>query len=392
MIRSLDAPTRRLYILFLAGFIAFGAIFTIAGAGLPQIIRTFGWSYAVTGAVLSASALGYLVSTFLSGILLARVPARAVLVTALGIGALSWSLFGRWASPWLNFYLYFGSGICMGGIEVVANLEIIHMERNGQSRLMNLLHAAFCVGAVVGPASMGFLTRTGLSILSVFSVTAGFLAVMAILFSVIRFPRVRPEPGHEEAQGLRLLRQPVLLLLTLVLLLYVGVEIGVSSWSSEYFVKVLGASPSTGAFAVALFWTGLLAGRLGISVGYRGTRQELVMLVLAVLSSAGLVLLLLARSVPAVAGAVVLAGLGCSGFYPLAISVVGRYYKSGVAIGTAVTGGAAGSVAFPFLMALLSQSVGMRGGFWFYLALSLVLVGLTGALARQVRPGRQDRG
>jgi MFS family permease len=150
-------------------------------------------------------------------------------------------------------------------------------------------------------------------------------------------------------------------------------------------VKVLGVSASTGAFAVALFWLGLLAGRLGISFGYKGSRQELLMLGLSMVSAAALVGVLLARSAAAVAAAVFIAGLGSSGFYPLGMSVLGRHFKSGVAVGTAATGGAVGSIVFPFAMALISQTIGIRRGFWFYLGMNVLLVVIAAFLVRLVR-------
>ena len=72
--------------------------------------------------------------------------------------------------------------------------------------------------------------------------------------------------------------------------------------------------------------------------------------------------------------AIFVAGLGCSGFYPLGMSLLGKHFKSGVAVGTAATGGAAGSIAFPFAMAIISQRVGIRNGFWFYLGMNVLLV------------------
>jgi fucose permease len=281
--------------------------------------------------------------------------------------------------------LNFGIGLCQGAMEVVINLEIIHMERKGQSRLMNLAHAVFCVGAIGGPAAVGYLLNARVPVVAIFVISSSLFAVLALFSVLTRFPRVRqaPEPGARS--GLRLLRQPLLLLITAVLLIYVGTEIGISSWASEYVVKVLGVPASTAAFAVALFWTGLLAGRLSISFGYRGTRQELVMLGLSVLSAAALVVVLLVRSPAAVAAAIFVAGLGSSGFYPLGMSLLGKHFKSGVAVGTAATGGAAGAIAFPFLMALLSQGMGVRSGFRLYLVLNGILIVLTVVLVRVVR-------
>ena len=390
MFKTLDLPTRRLYFLLLAGFILFGAIFTVAGAALPQIIRSFGWSYTVTGLVLAASSAGYFLGSFVNGFLVQRYPPRLIMLVGLIVGALSMSLFVRWPSPWLNLLLNLGIGLCQGSMEVVINLEVIHMEEKGQSRLMNLIHAAFCAGAIVGPAAVGYVLQKGIPLVSIFITAAALYGVFAVIVACVRFPRVEPVREKGGDSGLRLLRQPVLLIMTAALLIYVGTEIGVSSWSSEYVVKVLGVSAWAGAFAPAIFWLGLLAGRLAISFGYRGSRQELIMLALSAVSAAALVGVLLARSPAAVAAAVFIAGLGSSGFYPLGMSLVGRRFKSGVTVGMVATGGAAGSIAFPFAMALISQSVGIRSGFWFYLGVNIFLVFLTVLLVRIVRKGRPE--
>ncbi len=390
MFRTLDVSTRRLYLLLLAGFVMFGVIFTMAGAALPHIIRTFGWSYTVTGLVLAASSAGYFLSSFVNGFLVQRIAPKTIMIAGLAVGVAAMALFMRWPSPWLNLFLNFGVGLSQGGLEVVTNLEVIHMEQKGQSRLMSLMHAAFCVGAIVGPAAVGIVLQTGIPFVSVFIVSAVLLAGLALLVVLTKFPRVRPQTEQREGSGLSLLKEPLLLLMTAALLVYVGTEIGVSSWSSEYVTKVLDVSASMAALAVAVFWLGLLAGRLGISFAYKGTRQDRLMLGLAAVTAVALVGVLAARSIPTVAVAVFAAGLGCSGFYPLGMSLLGKQFKSGVAVGTAATGGAAGSIAFPFFMALLSQRVGIRDGFWFYLGMSLLLVVISVLLVRMVHrtPGR----
>jgi fucose permease len=273
-------------------------------------------------------------------------------------------------------------------MEVVINLEVIHMEEKGQSRLMNLIHAAFCAGAILGPAAVGFVLQKGMPLVWIFMASAALYAVFAVIVACVRFPRVQPVYEKGADSGLRLLREPVLLIMTAALLIYVGTEIGISSWSSEYVVRVLGVAAWAGAFTPALFWLGLLGGRLAISFGYKGSRQELLMLALSAISATGLLVVLLAPSAAIVAVAVFVAGLGSSGFYPLGMSLVGRRFKSGVAVGTVATGGAAGSIVFPFAMAVIAQTIGIRSGFWFYLGVNIFLVFLTMVLVRIVRKGK----
>lgn len=182
--------------------------------------------------------------------------------------------------------------------------------------------------------------------------------------------------------------QPLVLLTTFFLLLYVGAELGISTWISEYFVRALRASQFSGAIAVSIFWAGMLAGRFTLSVAYRGSRQEYVVLGLAALSAAAIGLILVLRSTWLVAAAVFLTGVGFSGIYPLSLAIVGRYHRTGMAVGAVTTGGGIGSFTFPFLMAVLAQTMGIRGGFWFYLGLAVVLVGIAALIIRTTRRAR----
>ena len=386
MLSGMESRSRRLLILLICNFAAFGIIFTVIGAALPQIIRLYQWSYAVTGLVVSASGIGYFLSCFLTGHLLQRFRPKTILVVGLLVGVVGMALFARWASPLLNLSLNLAVGVCQGAAEVVTNVEIVELEQKGQSRIMNLVHAAFCVGSMVGPALVGFLAVSGIGASVVFAAAAVILLILAALFATASFPQPRGETPEEGGNRWAwLLRQPMLLLLALLLLVYVGAEFGVSTWISEYFVRILGASESTGAFMVSVFWFGLLAGRLATSFGYRGTRLEYLLLGFALLAVVGLGGVLAARSVIGVAAGVLVAGLGFSALYPTGIAVVGHYYPSGAALGAAAGASGFGSFAFPFLMSVLSQAVGLRGGFWFYLGLAMVLCLISAVLIRMAR-------
>ena len=65
------------------------------------------------------------------------------------------------------------------------------------------------------------------------------LNASALLFAFVRFPRDQEAETSEKKGTAKILRTPLLLLLTILLFLYVGAELGVSNWVSEYFVKVL---------------------------------------------------------------------------------------------------------------------------------------------------------
>ncbi len=385
MLSALDSRTRRLYLLLLVDFAAYGALITIFGAALPRILDEFRWSYTLAGVVLAAGPAGFFTSTLGCGLLLQRVRPKPLFLIGLALGGLSIGLFARFPSPLLNFFLNLVVGISQGFIEVVTELEVVHMEKRGQSRLMNLLHAGFCVGAIAGPATVGALERTRAGWSAAFPAFGVLLLLLLAVFSAVRFPEPGRDRPPEARGGMRAAREPLVLLLAVALFVYVGSELGLSSWTSEYFVKILGAPAAVGAFSVSVLWVGMMCGRLLISFGYRGTRQDLILLVLGALCSLGLAGILLAHTQAAVMILVFATGLGYSGVYPLAINLVGRHHRSGVAIGAVSTGAGIGSLVFPFIMAVISQRFGLRSGYLFYLGLDAVFVVFAVVVIRVVR-------
>jgi fucose permease len=253
---------------------------------------------------------------------------------------------------------------------------------------MNLMHAAFAVGAIIGPLAVGRIMDAGLSWQMIYRLMALATILMAGILSLLPFSRLgkESEESKDRPRLTQLLKHPLLILGFLVLFLYVGTELGTSSWVSEYYVKFLGTSASTGAYMVSIFWIGLLIGRLGLS-GYGGQRQAELILALAVICTLGLTFAIL-MSGPWLAGVgFFISGLGFSAIYPLVVALVGKHLKNGqgAAIGFVATGGGVGSFAFPFFMAAISDRFGIQRGFFFYIGLDFIMVILACAVIWQTR-------
>jgi len=384
--RYIESRFRSLFVAMLVNFTLFGVTLTIIGATLPKIISEFQWSYIATGAVISAGSIGYFVSTFISGILVQRLSPRVIIATGLVLQAMGLSLFATRPVVLFNLLLNLLIGLGQGGTEVVVNFSVVRMEHSGQSRLMNLMHAAFAVGGVIGPFVVGML-------ISVWRVFYRLMALASILmagtFLPLPFSRLagEVEKSEDDPRIIELLKRPLLILAFLILFLYVGTELGVSVWVAEYYVKTLGASASVGAFMVSVFWMGLLIGRLGVSFGYRGYRQAELLFILASVCTVALSFAVLMRG-PWLAGVgFFISGLGYSAIYPLVMALVGKHFKrgQGVAIGFASTGGGIGAFVFPFFMAAIADKFGIQRGFFFYIALDVLMVALTCAVIWQVR-------
>lgn len=370
-----------LFLLLFVNFLLYGGVSTVVGATLPLVIRSFDWAYLATGAVVAGGAVGYFATTFLAGLLVGRVGPGALMTGGLCLQAAGLAGFGSLPSVGFNMAALVLLGVGQGTSEVATNYSVVQMEPAGQSRKMNLIHSAFTIGAIAAPFATGLLARmTDRWRLTYLGLAALSLAMMAAVWGLRRSFPVAEAGGHPSSSPLRrVIGRPLLWLLAAVILLYVGVEMGISAWIAEYHVRRFGIAPERSAFMVSVFWLGILLGRLLTSILYHGNRPALLLVGFALLAAVALGRGLLADRWGWGAGWFLVTGLGLSAIYPLVMAVTGAAFPrhQGVAIGMVTTGGGIGACCFPFVMSALSDRMGIAAGFWFYFALAVAMVAVT---------------
>ena len=364
---------------FFVNFVFFGAVVILVGAAVPEILRTYSWRYVEMGAILAGGSIGYFVSTFVCGILLRRWGPKRVIVYGLVLQAAGLAAFGQMPSLAINAIALLLIGLGQGGSEVVTNFSVVRIEHSGRSNLMNFIHAAFTTGAIVGPLGIGQLIERGYPWQVAFLALAFLSLLMALAFTLLSFETVSADHAKQENSPLSyLMSQPLMLLLTTLILLYVGVEIGTSNWIAEYFVQSLGVSAASGAYTVSLFWMGLLAGRLSVAIFYRRDDQAVLLVTACILSALSLSLGLWGESFTWKAACFFSTGMGFSIVYPVVVVLAGRFFptQQEMAIAIISTGGGVGSFAFPFAMSSLADSWGIERAFWFYAFIALAMSGV----------------
>jgi fucose permease len=348
---------------------------TIIGATLPKILANFHWNYLTAGIVLGAGAMAYFVSTFVVGYLVKHWGSKPTILLALTLIVAGLAFFATTPDPAANTLLSALIGLGQGGVEVGLNSTILRMDERNTGRPMNLLHGAFAVGAIVGPFTVSLLMQSGLDWAVVYRGMAVIFVLLAVLMAFAALPSVQPEAAEHDETRERLSANPAYWLSFFALFLYVGVELGVSNWVAEYFVVVFAYPPDASAMLVSLFWLGVLVGRFGVPLLYKGSRPEAALVGLSALATASIGLLMLLGYMPAYAitvdvgrGLLFLAGLGCSIYYPTVMTLVGECFprSQSQAVGFAATGGGIGSFVFPFLMSSIAQNWGIRAGFATY--------------------------
>lgn len=373
---------RALFLLLFAVFIIFGMSMTIIGATLPVILTDFQWNYLIAGFVLGAGAIAYFVATFVGGYLVQHWGAKPTLLLGLVLDVVGLSFFATTPEPLTNILLSALIGIGQGAIEITINWSTLRIDEKNSGRPMNLMHGAFAIGAILGPMAVGALIHSGLGWTIVFRGMAAIFVLLAIIMVFTPLPFAAHAAEKQSASAERLSKHPAYWLSFFALLVYVGVELGISNWVAEYFVAVFSYSPAASAFLVSLFWAGLLAGRFGVPLFYAGPRQDAVLIGFSALAAVAVILLTVLGyvgrqplTIEIGRALVFFAGLGCSIYYPAVITLLGKCFPhaQSQAIGFAATGGGIGAFAFPFLMSALSQTWGIRAGFATYGVFAIVM-------------------
>ena len=389
---------RSLFLVLFTVFTLFGTSFTIIGATLPKILADFQWNYLIAGTVLGASAVTYFVSAFAAGHLIKRWGPKRTIVSGIALDVIGLGFFAANADPLTNVLLGALIGLGQGCVEVGVSWCTLRIDRENTGRPMNLMHGAFAIGAILGPLAVGVLMHSGLAWTAVYRGMAIIFALIALMVLLTQLPAVEAQAAEHAEKSERLSAHPAYWLSFFALFLYVGVELGVSNWVAEYFVAVFTYSSAASAMLVSLFWFGLLAGRFGVPLLYKGPHQDAILVGLSALAALTIILLTLLgyttlNPVTDDIGRVLvfLAGLGCSIYYPAVITLLGKCFPhaQSQALGFAATGGGIGSFLFPFIMSAISQSWGIRAGFATYGVFAIamtVVAAMLAAIARKRNP------
>jgi fucose permease len=345
------------------------AFVAFVGVGLPDGMLGVAWPSLRSdlerpledlGELILFWSAGYLLSSVVSGPLLARFGFGPVLVAsalAMGLGAGGYAI----ASDWTALLAASAIGGAGGGT-IDAGLNTWLAMRRGAGSL-NVLHGCYGLGAALGPASIS----AGLALGSwriAYAVVAGMFLLIGLSLAATRSVW-GTEGGTRPGDGSlsRALRLPGAWAGIALFFLYVGVEVSAAQWSYSLLVESRGVAASTGVAAVSLFWIVFTGGRFffGAIAGSRSLRP--LLLGSLVVSGAGALLLSLSTSGPASAVALGLIGFGLAPAYPLLVAAtpgrVGAHLAPST-IGLQVAGGTIGGALVPAALGLAASRVGLE--------------------------------
>lgn len=377
-----DADPRRMLALACAVFLSAGITLAGLGPALPQLALNVGHDIATLGWMFTAMSAGIILSQLGAGPASDRFgqpPVLAAGMLLMGAGAIGVT-FGASLALLLAGALLTGVGF--GCVLSAGNVLVALLFPTRSAAALNGANVFFGLGSVIGPAIAGVAgARLGRPQSALWAGAFILLALAPAVLSGARPAREQPrEPGAVAGS-----RAPkTLWLLSGLLLVYIGTEVGFGAWITVYMITSASLLPVAAALVASGFWLALTLGRvLGSVAGMRMLPTHLLMLSLLGVLAGTAVLNLGAGSVAGSVAGALLFGLSCGPVFPTVLAIVtGTARASGTATSLAIAIGNCGGLIIPALLGLLLSRYGAAAAAGLLLGAALLMVLLCTVLMR----------
>jgi fucose permease len=238
-------------------FFTFAMTTDAVGSVIPQIIDEFALSLKAAGSFQYATMGGIAAGALLLGFLADRLGRKRTIILGLALYGLSSVLFalGSAFGTFVALLAAAGLGISIFKIGALALIGDISASTTAHTRFMNTVEGFFAVGAIVGPAIVATLIAMGMSWKWLYIIAAGICLVLVIIASLVRYPRSKESAQPASLrQMLDVMKDPLALGFSALIVLYVAVEVAIYVWMPTYLRAYHGSSAWLQTYALTVFF------------------------------------------------------------------------------------------------------------------------------------------
>jgi fucose permease len=361
---------------------ASGAGTTLIGPSLAGLSLRFGWPLENMGIFPALQSAGIMIGVLVGGALLDRFGARGAMVTGAVLVCAGMWLFSVAPLIGVAFAAILTVGLGFGLLTVGPNVIIQLLNPAREGAALNRLNIFYGLGAIIGPQVAGFALAHGGYPLGYMIAGALTLLISLLMVKVT----VRPPAKAAHGSSTQISRQEWLFILPFaaILFIYVGCEVGYTSWISTQMQLVALSSATVGALATSIFWCGLTVGRGGASLILHRLSNQQLLLATSLIVVIGTVLLLVGAHNELLALiCTFIIGVGFGPVFPTTFALAGSLYPAarGALSGVLIAIGSVGAVILPPLQGQIGG--GHDGGMLLTLFGALALFGLFSLVFRQ---------
>jgi fucose permease len=374
-----------------AGMFLFGIAAALLGATLPLLSERLQIGLGRVGTLFLVMNASMLASSFALGTLQDRFGMKPPLVAGpLVVGAALLVVAGAesYARLVVAVALLGLGGSALNGASnaLVADL---HDDPAAKSAALNLVGVFFGFGALFIPLAIGLLLRAA-GLRGILLGAAALCVAVATANAWPSYPPAKQGSGLSLAEAVRLGRDPVVLLLGLLLFFQSGNEFILGGYTTTFLTSEIGMRVGPASCALAGYWAALMSTRAWLGRGRSTVTAERLVLASAA-ASALAVTLLVTASRPSLAVALVLVlGATLAGIFPAVLGVAGSRFPahSGTVFGLLFTMALTGGMTLPWVTGQAAAAWGLRPALGLVVAQFLAVFALQWLVtAGRGRPG-----
>jgi fucose permease len=341
------------------GMLLFGIVMISLGSILPEITEKFQLNETRTGNLITLLPGGILLGSLIFGPLVDWLSHKKILIagsvfTAVGLEGIA---FSEMLS--LMHISVFCIGLGGGILNGVTNAIVSEISDEEHSANLSLLGVFFGVGALGTPVLLG-LYQGIYSFESILAIMGALISIPIVLFIFIRFPKTNQIQGFPVREGLKMIKDPLLLLFGFMLFFQSGFEGLLNNWTTTYLEGIKNLSPANALFTLSSFVAALTVTRIILGKILRIFSPLKIMVGGFIIGFIGCIFLLYGQSFYSLITGLIAIGIGLSSGFPIIMGYVGQTYThlSGTAFSIVITIALIGNVLANYSMGLISREFG----------------------------------
>jgi len=367
------------YVSFASNFL-WVMVIGLLGPSVPAIVHGLGISYAQAGFLFTLLSLGSLFGSSLGAIASDYTNRKRILASFCGLFAVGLICVGFAPGYVALCLVVFGFSLFGSPIGSIGQSVMLDMYPTQRSRYMSLQTLFAAIGSFVAPLLVAVNIAGGLSWRWPFLQTA---ALALLVMSFVLLARIPDSSADHRTRAplATILRNPNMVIASILVFFTVAVDLGFSYWLAEYFNTELGVSLRLSSAAVSLYLIGVMSARLATSWLVRRVATKRILVAGLLLALASLPAFLLVSSVPLKAALTCIYGLGVGPVFPLIVSKASEEYprQSGAVTGLLFGFMSLGGMVFPLLLGILASAFDIERSY--FLSLSVLVLLLIAVLA-----------
>lgn len=370
-----------LFVVTILLYVSFGLLTSVIGVIIDRFQVDYNVSLTVAALLPFAFFLSYGLLSVPFGLAMDKYGAKIILLLGtilMTVGSFMFYFSSHYVIIILVVFLV-GAGVT--AIQVAGNPFIRELDRPDKyTANLTLVIGIGALGYAFSPLLVPIIQSNGFSWQSVYLIFGVINAILLVLLSLAKFPEIKLiEEERINSSGIKtLLKNPVIITYGLGIFLYVGAEVGVSSYIITYMNKIHGISniqsfwdessfmysvfPSKTALVVALFWLFQALGRLIISPMMKYVSEKKIFIFHSLATVIALLVAITGNANTALIAFVVVGYCTCASFTSIFSAAINSFTEnhgtiSGI-MSTAIVGGA----FLGWLVGFTGQNLNMKWG------------------------------